>query len=71
MAAAAKSPIVVVVMTGGAVDLTPIKGTANVGAIVWCGYPGQAGGQVRRARLCRGGWAVEGGVAGWVTGVKG
>jgi hypothetical protein len=45
VAAAAKSPIVVVVMTGGAVDLTAIKNNDNVGAIVWCGYPGQSGGQ--------------------------
>lgn len=45
MAKAAKQPIVVVVMTGGAVDLSTVRATPNVGAIVWCGYPGQSGGQ--------------------------
>ena len=33
-------------MTGGALDLEPIKQMKNVEAIVWCGYPGQSGGQV-------------------------
>lgn len=45
VAQAAKNPIIVVVMTGGAVDLTTVRSTANIGAILWCGYPGQAGGQ--------------------------
>lgn len=45
VAKASKHPIVVVVMTGGAVDLSVIRATPNVGAIVWCGYPGQSGGQ--------------------------
>ncbi|EGD77165.1 beta-glucosidase [Salpingoeca rosetta] len=45
VAAAAKSPIVVFVMTGGAVDLSTIKANKNVAGILWCGYPGQSGGQ--------------------------
>jgi hypothetical protein len=45
VAKAAKQPIVVVVMTGGAVDLATVRATPNVGAVVWCGYPGQSGGQ--------------------------
>ena len=47
VANAAKKPIVVFVMTGGAVDLTHIKANPKVAAVVWCGYPGQSGGQVR------------------------
>lgn len=45
VAKASKEPIVVVVMTGGPLDLSPIRNTSNVGALVWCGYPGQSGGQ--------------------------
>jgi len=44
-AAAAKGvPVVMVVMSGGPVDLTAAKADPNVGAIIWCGYPGQSGG---------------------------
>ncbi len=46
VAKAAAKPIIVVVMSGGPVDLTAIKANAEVAAIVWCGYPGQSGGQV-------------------------
>ncbi|EQC24992.1 hypothetical protein SDRG_17112 [Saprolegnia diclina VS20] len=42
--AIAASPIVVVLLTGGAVDLSEIKQHRNVGAIVYAGYLGQAGG---------------------------
>ena len=45
VANAAKSPITVVVMTGGALDISAIRDNAKVGAIVWAGYPGQSGGQ--------------------------
>ena len=45
VATQAKGPVIVVVMTGGAVDLTVPKSLSQVGAILWCGYPGQAGGQ--------------------------
>ena len=36
---------IVVVMGGGSLDLTEIKGNDKVDAILWCGYPGQSGGQ--------------------------
>jgi len=38
-------PVVVVVIAGGAVDLSKIKSNPNVSAILWAGYPGQAGGR--------------------------
>ena len=44
--AAAHKPIVVVVMSGGPVDLLAVKQDPRVGAIIFCGYPGQSGGQV-------------------------
>ena len=45
-AAAAKAgkPAILVVMGGGPVDVSQFKHDANVGAILWCGYPGQSGG---------------------------
>ena len=42
-AAAGKTPVVVVVMGGSAVDLSEIKSNPAISAIVWVGYPGQAG----------------------------
>ncbi|XP_065183747.1 uncharacterized protein LOC135814545 isoform X1 [Sycon ciliatum] len=45
VAAAAKGPVVLVVMTGGPVDLTYAKANSKIPAIIWCGYPGQSGGQ--------------------------
>lgn len=45
VAQAAKNPIIVVLMTGGPVDISQVKANPKVGAILWCGYPGQAGGQ--------------------------
>ncbi|KDO23678.1 hypothetical protein SPRG_11126 [Saprolegnia parasitica CBS 223.65] len=42
--AVAASPIVVVLLTGGAVDLGEIKHHPRVGAILYAGYLGQAGG---------------------------
>lgn len=43
--AVATRPIVIVVISGGAVDLSPYKYHPKVGAIVFGGYLGQAGGQ--------------------------
>ena len=43
-AAAGDKPVVVVVMGGSAVDLSTIKANPCVRAILWVGYPGQAGG---------------------------
>ena len=41
-AAAKKIPVTVVVMGGGPVDISAsCKDNADVGAIMWCGYPGQ------------------------------
>jgi beta-glucosidase-like glycosyl hydrolase len=45
VAAAAKGPVAVVLMTGGGVDVSLAKADPNVDAILWVGYPGQAGGQ--------------------------
>lgn len=36
--------MILVVMSGGPVDLTNAKANPNVDAIMWVGYPGQAGG---------------------------
>eukprot|EP00049_Salpingoeca_infusionum_P006942 m.113052 g.113052 ORF g.113052 m.113052 type:complete len:901 (+) comp13502_c0_seq1:214-2916(+) len=43
--AAASKPITLVVMTGSSLDVSTFKANPKVGAIMWCGYPGQAGGQ--------------------------
>ncbi|XP_065885424.1 uncharacterized protein [Dysidea avara] len=40
---ATKSPMIVVVITGGPVDISWAK--ANADAVLWCGYPGQSGGK--------------------------
>jgi beta-glucosidase-like glycosyl hydrolase len=37
-------PVVVVVMSGGPVDMSDANTNDNVGGVMWCGYPGQAGG---------------------------
>lgn len=42
--AVAKGPVVVVVMSGGSVDLSDVKNNNNVHSILWVGYPGQSGG---------------------------
>eukprot|EP00760_Papus_ankaliazontas_P031037 PhM_4_TR5169/c3_g1_i1/m.79927 len=42
---AAGKPVIVVVMAGGSVDLTPMRDNGLVNAMLWVGYPGQAGGQ--------------------------
>ena len=43
-ATAAGIPVAVVTMGGGPVDVTAAKENTDVGAIMWCGYPGQSGG---------------------------
>ena len=45
VAAAAKSPITVVLMCGGPVDVSALVSNPKVGAMLWVGYPGQSGGQ--------------------------
>lgn len=43
-AAAAHKPVVMVVMSGGPVDLSGPKANPDVGAIIWAGFPGEHGG---------------------------
>jgi hypothetical protein len=42
--AAGGKPVILVVMSGGPVDIAFAKNSAKVSAIMWCGYPGQSGG---------------------------
>ncbi|TVU25784.1 hypothetical protein EJB05_28293 [Eragrostis curvula] len=44
VAAAAKRPVILVLLTGGPVDVTFAQNNPKIGAILWAGYPGQAGG---------------------------
>lgn len=44
VAAAASGPVIVVVMSGGCVDLTAVKNNSAVHAILYTGYPSQSGG---------------------------
>ncbi|KAF7054988.1 hypothetical protein CFC21_062571 [Triticum aestivum] len=44
VANAAKRPVILVLLTGGPVDVTFAKVNPKIGAILWAGYPGQAGG---------------------------
>ena len=41
---ASKGPTILVLMSGGPIDLSFAKNDPRIGAIVWAGYPGQAGG---------------------------
>ncbi len=38
-------PVVLVVMSGGPVDISFAKADSRIQSILWVGYPGQAGGQ--------------------------
>lgn len=44
VARAAKKPVVLVLLCGGPVDVSFAKYDKKIGAILWAGYPGQAGG---------------------------
>lgn len=44
VAAASKGPTILVLMSGGPVDVSFAKHDPKIGAILWAGYPGQAGG---------------------------
>jgi hypothetical protein len=44
VASAAKRPVIIVLLTGGPVDITFAQSNPKIGAILWAGYPGQAGG---------------------------
>jgi len=40
----AKGPVILVFLQGGPIDITQARDDPNVAAILWAGYPGQAGG---------------------------
>lgn len=44
VAQAAKKPVILVLLCGGPVDVSFAKSNPKIGAILWAGYPGQAGG---------------------------
>ncbi|OIV91671.1 hypothetical protein TanjilG_26524 [Lupinus angustifolius] len=44
VARAARGPVILVIMSGGPVDVTFAKNDPKISAILWVGYPGQAGG---------------------------
>ncbi|KAL2464212.1 Beta-D-xylosidase 1 [Forsythia ovata] len=44
VAKASRGPVVLVIMSGGPIDVTFAKNDPKIGAILWVGYPGQAGG---------------------------
>lgn len=44
VAAASRGPTILVLMSGGPVDVTFAKNDPRVAAVLWAGYPGQAGG---------------------------
>lgn len=44
VAAASKGPVVLVLMSGGPIDVSFAKDNPKIAAILWAGYPGQAGG---------------------------
>nr|KYP72537.1 putative beta-D-xylosidase 7 [Cajanus cajan] len=44
VAAVAKRPVVLVLLSGGPVDITSAKFDHKVGGILWAGYPGELGG---------------------------
>jgi len=41
---AAKGPVIIVFLQGGPIDISQARDDPNIAAIVWAGYPGQAGG---------------------------
>ncbi|MED6113049.1 Beta-D-xylosidase 1 [Stylosanthes scabra] len=44
VAQASRGPVVLVIMSGGPVDVSFAKNDPKISAIIWAGYPGQAGG---------------------------
>ncbi|MCL7048716.1 hypothetical protein MKW94_001386, partial [Papaver nudicaule] len=45
VANAASGPVVLVIMSGGPVDVSFTKNVSNIVGILWVGYPGQSGGE--------------------------
>lgn len=43
--AVAEAPVILIVISGGAIDLSDYKNDARAGAIIWAGYIGQSGGE--------------------------
>ncbi|XP_051118941.1 probable beta-D-xylosidase 2 [Andrographis paniculata] len=44
IAEASKGPVILILMSGGPIDVSFAKSNPRIGAILWAGYPGQAGG---------------------------
>ncbi|KDP20227.1 hypothetical protein JCGZ_09859 [Jatropha curcas] len=44
VAKSAKNPIILVLLSGGPIDVSFAKYDKNIGSILWAGYPGEAGG---------------------------
>ncbi|KAM1092229.1 hypothetical protein ACFX19_019843 [Malus domestica] len=44
VAKVAKKPVILVILSGGPVDISFAKHNKNIGSILWAGYPGEAGG---------------------------
>ncbi|XP_024170476.1 probable beta-D-xylosidase 7 [Rosa chinensis] len=44
VAKAAKKPVILVILSGGPVDISAAKDNPKIGSILWAGYPGEAGG---------------------------
>ncbi|XVE95337.1 hypothetical protein REPUB_Repub02eG0088300 [Reevesia pubescens] len=44
VARAAKNPVILVLLSGGPIDITFAKYDQHIGSIIWAGYPGEAGG---------------------------
>lgn len=44
VARASRGPTILVLMSGGPIDVSFAKNDPKIGAIIWVGYPGQAGG---------------------------
>ncbi|KAK8623551.1 hypothetical protein V6N13_118434 [Hibiscus sabdariffa] len=45
VARAAKNPVVLVLLSGGPIDINFAKYDKHIGSILWAGYPGEAGGR--------------------------
>lgn len=44
VAKVAKKPVILVILSGGPVDISAAKKNQKIGSILWAGYPGEAGG---------------------------
>lgn len=45
VASSARGPVVLVIMSGGAVDVSFARDNLKIQSIIWAGYPGESGGQ--------------------------